>query len=470
MKRIILVLTVFTLASVFVFAEDGFSWEGNAEIGTVIRGLNDFPDNPEQAAVKESTKVATIEPYGKMQGELDLYYTKGGLQLETVIIGRYLAQGYNEGNADVSFGASYIHPKDLFGFYLSTYIIQAAGTANAVWFSTGPDRLWMYYNMMKGDLRLYLAYKGRAEWDFNVKYVEDWRISDLFMDRGFVYYPLDTALNLGGPDPKDNLYGSGMQIKYLGVPGLDAGITFGAKGAIAGYSLDASVSGVTNKTIYDVVKSFFIGHSIFGAKYAFDTMGASGLTGAFMFGLETLYDSAYVDPTTFMTGKYLDTTMHVYMGADYRLKDTVDLYGEVRVDDLLARYNKGPVGYIGAGGSYNPDPLYAGLQLMMVDPGAANASEFIVQPRLHYNIVADTLQARFPVEIGANLTENYQTLTLSPTLIWNIAHNGLNNDLGQDGVGDYRTGIIARYNVGFRFADANKVNMNNLELTFRVSF
>ena len=229
---------------------DGFSWDGSAQIGTRIRGTEDFlckcdnckkkPDPDCTADVKEETKVAIIEPFGDMMGELNFYYKTGGLHLDTCITARYLAQGYNEGNVDITFGVTYIHPNDLFNFHINTNIIQASGTATAIWFSTGPDRLWMNYNMMGGDLNLYLSYKGRAEDDFEDGWLGDWRISDMFYDMGFNYYPLDSSLNRNSEDPKENPFGSGLRLRYLGVPGLDAGITFGAKGAFAGHRLDAS--------------------------------------------------------------------------------------------------------------------------------------------------------------------------------------------------------------------------------------
>jgi hypothetical protein len=454
-----------------VFAQDGFSWDGNVQIGTIIRGVDDFDDiDPNlTGVVQETTRVPIIEPFGRLQGDFNFYYKNSGLTLDTNLIVRYMGSGYNEGSADITFGVTYSEPeRDSFGFHINTYIIQAAGTANAIWFSTGPDRLWMYYNLMGGDLNLYVSYKGRAEEDFKDGWMGDWRISDLFLDTGFIFNPLDSSLNLGGTDPVDNQFGSGLRLKYLGIPGLDAGITFGAKGAFAGHSLDA-VGGTVNKAIFDFVRSFLVGHSILGAQYSFDYMGIDGLTAALMLGMETLYDETYVDSETHLIGKHMDTTMHLYLGADYKLDNNSGFFGEVRVDDILANYNDGLLAHVGIGCFYSSGPLYAGLNLRAFDLGEVYATVFSVQPRLHYNFVEDTLQARLPVEFASS--GNDQTLTFSPTLVWNIARDGLNNKIGIDGDGDYLTGIVIKYNLGFLFSqDTNRIFRNNCEITFRVSF
>jgi hypothetical protein len=109
------------------------------------------------------------------------------------------------------------------------------------------------------------------------------------------------------------------------------------------------------------------------------------------------------------------------------------------------------------------------LDLRLMDMFEEKGAVFSVGPRIHYTLIADTLQIRFPFTIEMDMTGSAQDLVLCPALYWNFARNGLNDDPDKDG--ELGTGVVFMYNLGFHIAGgAGSINKNNLEITFRVSF
>jgi hypothetical protein len=443
MKKLLLLLLLFVAFSggALVFAEDGFSWDGEIQIGTRIRGEGDFSESQ-----NESADVPVMEPGGEMQGELNLNYSRQGLDIITTFTASY---GYSDrGSTNIWLETSYREPTELFAFSLFTNVINARGNAAPTWFSNGPERLWMYYNLFGGNLRVYAAYRGRTEddledWDDN--WEGDWNVSDLVKDNNFNFYPLDDA--------------AGLQFRWYGFEDLDFGVTFGSQGAIAGYDIEQNIDYDTDLTRYDLVKGFLLNNTVAGIKYAPDNWAAS-----LMFGASTGFNEKTVE--------YEDTLYHSYLGAKYDLNSRLGFYGDFNVVNLnyLNSNKHYPFVNFGVGTSYAPGLLHIWLDLKLTDLFEEEAAVFAVEPRLHYTLIADTLQIRFPVTVAMDVTNSAKDLVFSPALYWNFARDGLNDDPDKDG--ELGTGVVFAYNIGFRITDkgGSRINKNNLEITFRASF
>ncbi|MDR0388417.1 MAG: hypothetical protein LBH57_10330 [Treponema sp.] len=441
MKKFLLVLLVFSFAGgALVFAEDGFSWDGEVHIGTRLRARDDFTE-----LEKESANVPIMEPGGEMKGEFNLNYARKGLGITATFTGFY---GFsNQGSINIWLEGTYRDPADLFAFCLFTNIINARGNAAPAWFSNGPERLWLYYNMFGGKLRIYGAYRGRTdddleEWDDN--WSGDWNVSDLVKDTNFNFYPLADA--------------AGLQFRWYGFKNFDFGVTFGSQGAIAGYDIKQNIDYMTDLTRYDFVKGFLLNKTVLGLKYSVDKWAA-----ALMFGASTSFNEVTVE--------YEDTFYHLYLGGKYDLNSSLGFYGDFNTANLnhLTSDFYYPFVNFGVGALYTIGPLHAWLNLKMTDIFEEEAAVFSVEPRVHFTVIPDTLQVRFPFTVALDLTNKAQELVFSPALYWNFARNGLNDDPKKDG--ELGTGVVFAYNLGFRIADdGGRINKNNLEITFRVSF
>jgi hypothetical protein len=441
MKKLLLVLLFFSFAcGALVFAEEGFSWDGEIQIGTKFRAEGDFSDSP-----KESTSVPTMEPGGEMKGEFNLNYSGKGLDIITTFTSSY---GFSDqGNTNVWLETAYREPSELFAFAMYTNVINARGNAAPTWFSSGPERLWLYYNILGGDLRLYAAYRGRTDddledWDDN--WSADWNVSDLVKDDHFNFAPLTDA--------------AGLQIRWYGFENFDFGVTFGSQGAIAGYDIEQNIDYDTDLTRYDFVKGFLLNNAVSGVKYSRDNWAAS-----LMLGANTVFNEQTVE--------YEETLYHAYLGGKYDLNSSLGFYSDFNTVNL--NYFNSDTHYpfvnFGVGALYVRDRLHAWLDFKLNDLFEEEAAVFSVEPRLHYTIIADTLQVRLPVTAAIDVTNSAKELTFHPALYWNFARDGLNDDPDKDG--ELGTGVVFVYNLGFRFEDdGSSVNKNNLEITFRVSF
>jgi hypothetical protein len=441
MKKLLLVLLFFSFAGgALVFAEEGFSWDGEIQIGTKFRAMDDFAESE-----GESSDVPTMEPGGEMKGELNLNYTRKGLELVTTFTGSY---GYSDqGSMNIWLEAAYRDLKDLFAFCMFTNVINASGNAAPAWFSNGPERLWLYYNLFGGDLRIYGAYRGRTdddleEWDDN--WSNDWNVSDLVKDKDFNFAPLADA--------------AGLQFRWYGFDNFDFGVTFGSQGAIAGYDIKQDINYNTDLTRYDFVKGFLLNQTVLGLKYGPDNWAAAA-----MFGVSSPFNE--------VTGEYGDTFYHLYLGGKYNLNSGLGFYGDFNTVNLN-HFNSDshyPFVNAGVGADYTTGPLHAWLDLKLTDIYEEEAALFSVEPRLHYNIIAETLQIRFPFVIAMDITNSAQELAFSPAVYWNFARDGLKDDPDDDG--EMGTGIVFAYNIGFRIGDgSNRVNKHNFEITFHASF
>ncbi|MDR1128642.1 MAG: hypothetical protein LBL20_04950 [Treponema sp.] len=447
MKKLLFVLLFVSFAGgALVFAEEGFSWDGGVEIGSKFRARDDFTESE-----KESTDVPVMEPGGEMKGELNLNYIRKGLDIVTSFTGFY---GFSDqGSVNIWLETAYRDPGDLFAFCLFTNVINARGNAAPAWFSNGPERLWLYYNLFGGDLRLYGAYRGRTdddleEWDDN--WSGDWNVSDLVKDSYFNFSPLADA--------------AGLQIRWYGFEDFDFGVTFGSQGAIAGYEIEQNIDYDTDLTRYDFVKGFLLNDAVLGVKYSPDNWAAS-----LMFAASTYFDEAAVE--------YGDVFYHMYLGGKYDLNSGLGFYGDVNTVNL--NYINSELYYpfvnFGIGARYTIGALHAWLDLKLTDLFEEEAALFSVGPRVHYNVIPDTLQIRFPFTFAMDLTNSARDLVFSPALYWNFARNGLNEDPKKDGKlgqnGKPGTGVVFMYNLGFRIADgSSSINKNNFEIIFRVSF
>jgi hypothetical protein len=305
----------------------------------------------------------------------------------------------------------------------------------------------MYYNLFGGDLRVYGAYRGRTdddleEWDDN--WSGDWNVSDLVKDEDFNFTPLADA--------------AGLQFRWYGFDNFDFGVTFGSQGAIAGYDIKQDIDYNTDLTRYDFMKGFLLNNTVLGIKYEPDNWGA-----AMMFGASTSFNE--------VTGEYEDTFSHLYLGGKYDLGFGLGFYGDFNTVNL--NYLNSDVHYpfvnFGVGALYATGPLHAWLDLKLTDLFEEEGAVFSVEPRIHYTLISDTLQIRFPFAIAMDVTGGAQELLFSPALYWNFARDGLNDDPDKDG--ELGTGVVLAYNIGFRITDdAGSINKNNLEITFRVSF
>jgi hypothetical protein len=441
MKKLLSALLVFLFAGgAVIFAEEGFSWDGEIQIGTRFRAKNDFSESEDESAV-----VPVMEPAGDKKGEFNLNYTQKGLELVTTFTASY---GYfDQGDINIWLETSYRDQTDLFAFSMAANVINATGNAAPVWFSSGPERLWMYYNLFGGDLRLYGAYRGRTdddleEWDDN--WSSDWNVSDLVKDEYFNFSPLVDA--------------AGLQFRWYGFENLDFGVTFGSQGAIAGYDIKQDINYDTDLTRYDFEEGFLLNNTVLGVSYAPDNWSA-----ALMFGASTSFNE--------ISGEYEDTFCHVYLGGTYNPNSSLGFYGDfnaVNLNYFSSDYHY-PFVSAGAGVSYIIGPLHAWFDLKLTDVFEEEAAVAAVEPRVHYTIIADTLQVRFPFTIAMDLTTQAQELVFSPALYWNFARDGLNDDPEKDG--ELGTGVVFVYNLGFRIEDkVSSINKNNLEITFRVSF
>jgi hypothetical protein len=392
-----------------------------------------------------------MEPGGEMKGELDLNYNRKGVEIVTKFTGFY---GFSDqGSVNIWLEAAYRNPKDLFAFCLFTNIINARGNAAPAWFSNGPERLWLYYNLFGGNLRIYGAYRGRTDddledWDDN--WTGDWNVSDLVKDNYFNFTPLEDA--------------AGLQFRWYGFENFDFGVTFGSQGAIAGYDLKQNIDYDTDLTRYDFVNGFLLNNTVLGVKYSPGNWAAS-----MMFGTSTSFNEETVE--------YEDVFYHLYLGGKYDFDFGLGLYGDFNTVNLnyFTSDSYYPFFNFGVGALYTIGPFHAWLDLRMTDLFEEEAAVFSIGPRVHYTILPETLQVRFPFTVAMDLTNSARELVFSPALYWNFARNGLNDDPKKDGTlgknGKPGTGVVFMYNLGFRIEDdTGSINKNNLEIIFRVSF
>jgi hypothetical protein len=430
MKRaLLLMLILLAAAAGTVFSEDGFSWEGNARMGSRI----DFTG-------EKTTDGPRMQPFGDKRGELALVYTHSGLTLKTFLTGTYNGTGYKDkGNGGVAMRAetTYFHPDNLFVFCLYSNILSADGELSPSWFSSGPTKLWMYYNLFGGDLRLFLGIHGREDDDFNDGFNGDWNVSDVVKDSKFDFNPIDNNLPV-------------MQFNYTGIKNLTLGATFSGEGALAGYYTAPDTHRVVDKSRYDFARGFLARHSVFGAKYAFTDLGDGGLSLAAMMGLNT--------PWVETLRRYSDTEYNAYLGLSYYFPGKkVRLHGDITAVDMA----KDQMMFAGLGSVLTFGRFYAELKLRARDITEQVSRSLQFEGLPVYTIIPKTMQIRVPVFFTMDFTGQELTTSFAPALYWNLRGDWIDDDP--------QTGFIFRYNFEYKFTQPVGVQTNNLELIFRVA-
>jgi hypothetical protein len=429
MKRALLILLILFTSGGIAFSEDGFSWEGNARIGSRI----DFVD-------EKTTDGPRMQPFGDKRGEFGLVYTEGGLTLKTFLTGTYYGNGYKEdGNGSIAMRAetAYFHPDKLFVFCLESDIVSADGEISPSWFSSGPTKLWMYYNLFGGDLRLFLGIQGREDDDFADGFNGDWNVSDLVKDEKFDFNPIDSNI-------------PAIQFNYTGIENLTLGTTLSGEGALAGYYIAPNTHRVVDKSRYDFARGFLLQHSVFGAKYAFKNLGSGGLSLSAMMGVST--------PWIETLRRYSDSEYHAYLGFSYYLLDNkIRLHGDVKAVDMA----KDRMIFAGLGSVLSFGRFYTELKVRAreVTEQVSRSLQFEVLPV--YTIIPKTMQIRVPAFVTLDFTGQELSARFSPALYWNPRGDQIDDDP--------ENGFIFRYNFEYKFTRPVGIKTNNLELVFRVA-
>jgi hypothetical protein len=430
MKRALLIVLLFFVAAGMVFSEDGFSWEGNARMGSRI----DFAD-------EKTTDGPRMLSFGDRRGEFALVYAREGLTLKTFLTGTYYGNGYKEkDNGSVAMRAetNYFHPDNLFVFCLNSNIVSADGGISPLWFSNGPVKLWLYYNLFGGDLRLFLGIHGREDDDFNDGFNGDWNVSDLVKDEKFDFNPIDNN------DPV-------MQFNYRGIENLTLGATFSGEGALSGYYIAPNTHRVVDKSRYDFARGFLLQHSVFGAKYAFKDFGSGGLSLAAMMGVST--------PWIETLRRYSDSEYHAYLGFSWSfLENKIKIHGDIKAVDIA----KDRMMFVGLGSvlTFNRY-FYTELKVRAKDITEQVSRSLQFEALPVYTIIPNTAQIRVPAYVTLDFTGQELSTSFAPALYWN-----LRGDLIDD---DPQTGFIFRYNFEYKFTQPIGIKVNNLELIFRVA-
>lgn len=429
MKRALLILLILFAAGSMVFAEDGFSWEGNARMGSRI----DFTD-------EKTTDGPRMQPFGDKRGEFILVYAYNGLTLKTFLTGSYYGNGYKEkGNGSIALSAEtyYFHPGNLFAFCLNSKIVSADGELSPSWFGNGPSKLWLYYNLFGGDLRLFLGIHGREDDDFDDGFNGDWNVSDVVKDEKFDFNPIDNNIPV-------------MQFNYTGIKNLTLGATFSGEGALAGYYTAPDTHQVVDKTRYDFARGFLLRHSVFGAKYAFKNLGSGGLSLAAMMGVST--------PWVETLRRYSDSEYHAYLGFSYVFLDKkIRIHGDIKAVDIA----KDRMMFLGLGSVLTFGRFYAELKVRARDITEQVSRSLQFEALPVYTIIPNTMQVRVPAFVTLDFTGQELTASFAPALYWNLRGDWIDDDP--------QTGFIFRYNFGYRFTQPIGINTNNLELIFRVA-
>jgi hypothetical protein len=429
MKRALLTVLILFAAAGVSFSEDGFSWEGNARMGSRI----DFTD-------EKTTDGPRMQPFGDKRGELSLVYAYGGLTLKTSLTGSYYGNGYkekNNGSIAMTAETNYFHPGNLFVFCLNSNIVSADGGISPSWFSNGPARLWMYYNLFGGDLRLFLGIHGREDDDFNDGFNGDWNVSDLVKDEKFDFNPIDSDI-------------PAIQFNYTGIENLTLGATFSGEGALSGYYIAPDTHRVVDKSRYDFSRGFLLRHSVFGAKYAFKNSSGGGLSLAAMMGVNT--------PWVETLRRYSDSEYHAYLGFRYSFPDKkVEIHGDIKAVDIA----KDKMMFVGVGSVLRFGRFYTELKVRAKDltEQVLRSLQFEVLPV--YTIIPKTMQIRVPSFVTLDFTGQELTTSFSPALYWNLRGDWIDDDP--------QTGFIFRYNFEYKFTRPVGIRTNNLELIFRAA-
>jgi hypothetical protein len=429
MKRALLLLLIIFAAGGTVFSEDGFSWEGNARMGSRI----DFIE-------EKTTDGPRMQPFGDRRGELGLVYASGGLTIKTFLTGTYYGNGYKDkGNGGITMRGetNYFHPDKLFVFCLNGDIVSADGEISPLWFSDGPTKLWMYYNLFSGDLRLFLGIHGREDDDFNDGFNGDWNVSDLVKDDKFDFNPIDSNM-------------PAMQFNYTGIKNLTVGATFSGQGALEGYYIAPDSHRVIDKSRYDFARGFLLQHSVFGAKYSFRDAGNGGLSLAAMMGVST--------PWVETLRQYSDSEYHAYFGFSYSFRDNkIRIHGDVKAVDIA----KDRMIFAGLGSVLTFGRFYTELKARARDitEHVSRSLQFEVLPV--YTVIPNAMQIRVPGFVTLDFTGQELGTSFAPALYWNPRGDGIGDDPD--------TGIIFRYNFEYKFTQPVGIKANNLEIIFRVS-
>jgi hypothetical protein len=430
MKRALLLLLILFAAGGTVFSEDGFSWEGNVRMGSRI----DFID-------EKTTDGPRMQPFGDRRGEFGLVYAYGGLTLKTFLSGRYVGNGYKEEKENGSIvmwaETNYFHPDNLFVFCLNGNIMSADGGISPLWFSNGPTKLWMYYNLFSGDLRLFLGIHGREDDDFNDGFNGDWNVSDLVKDEKFDFNPIDSNL-------------PAMQFNYTGIKNLTVGATFSGQGALSGYYIAPDSHQVVDKSRYDFSRGFLLHHSVFGTKYAFKNFGNGGLSLSAMMGVSTPWVQAL--------RRYSESEYHGHLGFSwYFLDNKIRIHGDVKAVDIA----KDRMLFAGLGSVLTFGRFSTELKVRARDitEHVSRSLQFEALPV--YTVIPKTMQVRIPAFVTLDFTGQELSTSFAPALYWNPKGDGIGDDPA--------TGFIFRYNFGYKFTKPAGIQTNNLELIFRVA-
>ncbi|MDR1128643.1 MAG: hypothetical protein LBL20_04955, partial [Treponema sp.] len=396
MKRALLILLILFAAGGAAFSEDGFSWEGNARMGSRI----DFSD-------EKTTDGPRIQPFGDRRGEFALVYARSGLTLKTFLTGTYYGNGYKDkGNGGVAMSAetNYFHPDRLFAFCLNSKIISADGEISPSWFGNGPSKLWMYYNLFSGDLRLFLGIHGREDDDFDDGFNGDWNVSDLVKDEKFDFNPIDNNIPV-------------IQFNYTGIENLTVGAAFSGEGALAGYYTAPDTHQVVDKSRYDFTRGFLLRHSVFGAKYAFKSLGDGGLSLAAMMGINT----PWVDSLR----QYSDSEYHAYLGFSYYFPGSkVRIHGDIKAVDMA----KDQMIFAGLGTVLDFGRFYTELKVRAKDITGHVSRSLGFEALPVYTIIPNTMQLRVPAYVTLDFTGQELTGSFAPAVYWNLRGDWIDDD------------------------------------------
>lgn len=423
-----------------------FSWEGKFRWGSTVQFLPDDSTNSVRIMPFNGDGFGTVWYPGDKYGQVSLdYTTKAGLKSCTSITGNFFGNGKYEnfGNMVVSEELTYRPPNDPMFICMDSNIVVGDGQMRPNWFSAGPTKLWWYYKLFDGTLRLYMAYIGRNETDFDDGFNADWNVSDLVKDERFSYNQLPGK--------------AALQLNYTGIKGLTCGATFSGASAIAGLNPQPDTWGVTDRSSQDAFRSFLFGDTVVGAKYAFSGPGFfNGMLLGAMLGLET--------PWSDVSLQFSDTQYHPYFGFGHNFGVTgLWIHGDMKVVDATDRQ----IVYGGIGVYYNflpvfKFPLEVEMDVRGKDLTAYLGREISYDPLIVWTVIPDSLQIRVPIYYDILYTFDEMTLTAHPGIYWNPRKDGISDDPDH--------AFIILYNVSYMFQNPQRFVFNNIDFIMRVSF